>query len=91
MPSVTSGKVLVSGASGFIAAWVCKSLLEEGFSVRGTVRTTKKGEFLKKLFQEYGDRFEYVIVEDMEKVSGFVMNLFEVVSNIILANEGRCI
>ena len=69
MPSISSGKVLVSGASGFIAAWVVSRLLDEGYSVRGTVRSISKGEYLSKLFQSYGNKFEYVIVEDVERVS----------------------
>jgi nucleoside-diphosphate-sugar epimerase len=68
MPSVSSGKILVTGASGFIAIWVVKSLLEAGFSVVGTVRSENKGEYLKKTFEKYGGKFEYVIVEDIEKV-----------------------
>ena len=61
-------KVLVSGASGFIAVWVVQALLERGHHVRGTVRSVAKGEYLKRLFAEHGDRFEYVIVEDLERV-----------------------
>jgi nucleoside-diphosphate-sugar epimerase len=66
MPSIASGKVLVSGASGFIGAWLTKDLIGKGFDVRGTVRSKAKGEYLKNLF---GEKFEYVIVEDVEKVS----------------------
>jgi len=68
MPAISSGKVLVSGASGFIAVWVVKRLLEEGYSVRGTVRSKSKGDFLSKLF---GNKFEYVIVEDISKDGAF--------------------
>jgi nucleoside-diphosphate-sugar epimerase len=70
MPSITSGrKVLVTGASGFIAAWVVKTLLEQGFYVRGTVRSKDKGEYLVNLFKEHSDRFEYFVVEDIAKVA----------------------
>ncbi|MGR8934041.1 MAG: NAD-dependent epimerase/dehydratase family protein [Gammaproteobacteria bacterium] len=31
--------VLVTGASGYIASWIVQKLLEEGFTVRGTVRS----------------------------------------------------
>jgi len=58
----------VTGASGFIAVWVVKTLLERGFRVRGTVRSSSKGEYLTKLFKDHADRFEYAIVEDIEKV-----------------------
>jgi uncharacterized protein YbjT (DUF2867 family) len=61
-------KVLVSGASGFIAIWVVRSLLERGYAVRGTVRSREKGNYLKEMFKEYGDKFEAVIVKDISSV-----------------------
>ena len=69
MPAVASpSKVLVSGANGYIAAWVVRTLLEKGYAVRGTVRSEAKGAHLKKLFAEHGDKFEVVVVEDITKV-----------------------
>ena len=68
MPAITTGKVLVTGANGFIAVWLVKDLLEKGFSVRGTVRSESKGEHLKKLFSQYGDKLELVVVDDITKV-----------------------
>ncbi|KDQ10859.1 hypothetical protein BOTBODRAFT_35814 [Botryobasidium botryosum FD-172 SS1] len=66
MPAVQSPAiVLVTGASGYVAAWIVKTLLSRGFHVRGTVRSSSKGEYLVKLFEEYGSRFSYVLVEDM--------------------------
>ena len=70
MPTVTPGsKVLVTGANGFVATWVIRTLLEQGFSVRGTIRSASKGDYLKSLFNSYGDRLELVVVPDIEKVS----------------------
>ena len=69
MPAVAApAKVLVTGANGFIAVWLVKDLLEKGFSVRGTVRSESKGEHLKKLFSQYGDKLELVVVDDITKV-----------------------
>ena len=68
MPAVNKGKVLVTGANGYIAVWVVKYLLEEGFSVRGTVRRESAIPHLKQLFGSYGDKFEVVIVPDITKV-----------------------
>ena len=68
MPAITSGKILVTGANGYIAVWVVKKLLEKGFAVRGTVRSESKAPYLRELFKEYGDKFEVVIVEDITKV-----------------------
>ncbi|GAB1519085.1 hypothetical protein RhiTH_002151 [Rhizoctonia solani] len=63
--------VLVTGASGFIAVWVVKTFLEEGYTVRGTVRSASKGDYLTDLFKNYGDKFQYVIVEDIAKEGAF--------------------
>ncbi|KAJ7448342.1 D-lactaldehyde dehydrogenase [Mycena latifolia] len=71
MPPISSGKVLVSGANGFIAAWVIRSLLEEGFSVRGAVRSAMKGIHLCDMFASHGDKFELVVVPDMAQEGAF--------------------
>ncbi|EIW55904.1 NAD-P-binding protein [Trametes versicolor FP-101664 SS1] len=71
MPAVTSGKVLVTGANGYIAVWVVKSLLDAGFSVRGTVRSERKAGHLRTLFASAGDKFEVVIVDDITKAGAF--------------------
>lgn len=42
--------VCVTGASGFIASWVVKLLLQRGYTVRATVRDPSK---LKSLFLEF--------------------------------------
>lgn len=71
MPAVPKGSlVLVTGASGFIAAHLCSVLLINGYKVRGTVRSTEKGKYLKRLFDGVGD-FEYVIVEDIADPHAF--------------------
>jgi hypothetical protein len=52
-----------------------------GYKVRGTVRSTEKGDYLKKLFDGVGD-FEYVIVEDIAQVRNeCVMRFVERESN----------
>lgn len=68
MVAVERGKVLVTGANGYIAVWVVKYLLERGYSVRGTVRSESKAKHLKDLFSTYGDKLEIVIVPDITKV-----------------------
>lgn len=48
-----------------------QQLLEHGFRVRGTVRSQDKGQYLADLFKKQGygeDKFEFVIVEDVEAV-----------------------
>lgn len=68
MPAVPKGKVLVSGCNGYVAVWVVKQLLEDGYAVRGTVRRESAIPYLKELFEAYSDRFEIVIVPDITKV-----------------------
>ncbi|MCE7028373.1 NAD-dependent epimerase/dehydratase family protein [Jiella avicenniae] len=41
-------RILLTGASGFIAKHVALQLLEAGYRVRGTVRTEEKGEALRQ-------------------------------------------
>ncbi|KAG0558570.1 hypothetical protein KC19_10G038700 [Ceratodon purpureus] len=47
---MASGKtVCVTGASGFIASWLVKLLLDRGYTVRGTVRNAEKSKHLLEL------------------------------------------
>jgi len=72
MPVVPSpAKILVTGASGFLATHITAELLKEGYTVVGTVRSTEKGEYLVKQFDNFGDKFTFVIVPDVEKENAF--------------------
>ena len=71
MPAVehsASTKVLVSGANGYIAMWVVQTLLEQGYTVRGAIRSVEKGKRLREYFHPYGNKVEWVVVEDIMKV-----------------------
>ncbi|KAG9088260.1 hypothetical protein FRC06_002150, partial [Ceratobasidium sp. 370] len=67
IPDVTTAL----GASGFIAAWICQTLLDAGYTVRGTVRSASKGAYLVNLFKPYDDKFQYIIVKDMSEDGAF--------------------
>ncbi|KAF5312294.1 hypothetical protein D9619_003807 [Psilocybe cf. subviscida] len=72
MPSVTPGsKILVTGANGYIALWVLRKLLEQGYSVRAQVRSEAKGRHLKEYFKSYADKIELIVVEDITKDGAF--------------------
>lgn len=61
--------VLISGATGFIATHTVQQLLESGYIVVGSVRSTEKGETLKK--QLNNPNFSYEIVKEIESESAF--------------------
>ncbi|KAF8308500.1 NAD(P)-binding protein [Clavulina sp. PMI_390] len=70
MPAVsTSSKILVTGASGFLATHVTRALLDEGHEVVGTVRTPSKGDYLVNLYKS--KKLSYAIVEDIEAANAF--------------------
>ncbi|KAI0674143.1 NAD-P-binding protein [Trametes maxima] len=71
MPAIVFGRILVTGASGYIAAWIINALLNHGFTVIGTVRSRNKGEQVKGAFREYGDRVGYIVIEDVTKEGAF--------------------
>ncbi|TFK38834.1 D-lactaldehyde dehydrogenase [Crucibulum laeve] len=71
-------KVLVTGANGFIAMWIISSLLEQGYSVRGTVRTKDKSTLLEEHFASYAEKFEVVVVPDITKEGAFDQHVQDV-------------
>nr|WP_295659533.1 NAD-dependent epimerase/dehydratase family protein [Polymorphobacter sp.] len=44
---MSRGKVLVTGASGYIAGYVVKALVADGWSVSGTIRSLAKGDAVR--------------------------------------------
>ena len=75
MPTIIPGdKVLVSGANGFVAIWVVRTLLEQGYAVRGTVRSVEKGRYLSNMFdKDYPGKLELVIVDDITQVRASIV------------------
>lgn len=62
--------VFVSGATGFIAQHVVRQLLDQGYKVIGSVRSTEKGDHLKNVIFKDGD-FSYEIVKDIAAPDAF--------------------
>jgi uncharacterized protein YbjT (DUF2867 family) len=75
MPSILPrSKVLVTGANGFLALWIVKTLLERDYSVRAAVRKGH-GERLKASpFTSYANcgKLEIVYVQDIIKAKAFL-------------------
>ena len=49
-------KVLVTGATGFLASHLILQLIERGYGVRGTVRSLEKGDGLQQALSDYADK-----------------------------------
>ncbi|TRM58151.1 hypothetical protein BD626DRAFT_512334 [Schizophyllum amplum] len=79
-------KVLVTGANGFVAMWVVRTLLERGFSVKGQVRSAVKGEHLVRYFKDHEGRFELVVVPDIAEEGAFDAAVMDVSGVIHMAS-----
>ncbi|EIW53078.1 D-lactaldehyde dehydrogenase [Trametes versicolor FP-101664 SS1] len=76
MPVISSAAtVLVTGANGYIGHWVVRTLLERGYSVRGTVRSETKAQelvgFVSRIIPQAKDRFNAVVVPDIAEAGAF--------------------
>ncbi|EJD54268.1 putative NAD dependent epimerase/dehydratase [Auricularia subglabra TFB-10046 SS5] len=68
---MSAPRVLLTGASGFIAAHVMDQLLKKGFWVRATVRNEKKKQEILDALPEYTSQLEFVLVPDIAKKGAF--------------------
>ncbi|KAI5791941.1 hypothetical protein EDC01DRAFT_102533 [Geopyxis carbonaria] len=64
-------RILLSGASGFIASHVLDILLAHGHSVRITVRSAAKAEKLIAAHPEHASQIDYAIVADIAAPGAF--------------------
>ncbi|KAG0132046.1 hypothetical protein HOY82DRAFT_558725 [Tuber indicum] len=64
-------RVLLTGASGFIASHVLELLLQRGYSVRFTVRSEEKAQKLLEAHKQYKDKLDYVLVKDIAQPGAF--------------------
>ena len=58
----SQAKVLVTGGTGYLAAWIIRSLLDQGFAVRTTVRRPDRADAVKAMFGNT-DRLEIVAAD----------------------------
>jgi len=72
MPALTApATVLVTGASGYVGAWVVRDLVTRGFSVHATLRKESQGEALVKHSPDYAGKVKYSLIPDIEKEGAF--------------------
>uniref|UniRef100_I1QK56 NAD-dependent epimerase/dehydratase domain-containing protein n=1 Tax=Oryza glaberrima TaxID=4538 RepID=I1QK56_ORYGL len=71
MENTTKGKVCVTGASGYVASWLVKRLLESGYHVLGTVRDPGNHKKVGHLWNLAGakERLELVRADLLEEGS----------------------
>jgi len=71
MPAVQPGStVLVTGVTGYIAAWAAQYLLEDGYKVIGTVRDEQKAKELEQRFSKF-EKFSLATVKDLQQEGAF--------------------
>lgn len=63
--------ILITGASGFVAAHVLNSFLSAGYQVRGTVRSQSSADNVRKTHARYADQLSFVFVEDISAPHAF--------------------
>ena len=81
------GLVVVTGANGHIGNNLCRQLLEEGYSVRGTVRSLDKSPDLEMEFVEAD-----VLVEDgWDSVLEGAVGLFHLATIYATSGDGQLI
>lgn len=65
-------RVLITGASGFIATHIIKILLESGWRVRGTVRDAKKRDAVQSFFPGKRESLDLVEVDLLDPIEKWI-------------------
>lgn len=65
MPVVTSGKILVTGASGYIGAWIVKQLVDSGYEALVAARKQSQLDFIVNRFPTYAGKVSGILVPDI--------------------------
>lgn len=88
------GTVCVTGASGYIASWLIKRLLESGYSVKGTVRNAGDDKKVAHLWELEGAKERLQLVNaDLMKTGSFdsavmgCQGVFHIASPVIITGS----
>lgn len=65
----TKAKILITGATGYVGQWVLRVLLDRGHTARVVVRSEGKAKEVRDAFVGDEAKLEFVVVEDLTKVS----------------------
>jgi nucleoside-diphosphate-sugar epimerase len=60
-----TGRVLLTGANGFVATHIVKGLIDLNYHVVGTVRSIKKGEDVIAIHPEWKDNITWIKIENI--------------------------
>ena len=63
--------ILVTGASGYIAAHILNDFLAAGYKVRGTVRSDSTAKKVREAHAKYADALSFAIVPDLSAPGAF--------------------
>ena len=64
-------RVLVTGASGFLAAHVLNEFLSHGYEVVGTVRSEDAANRVRSTHAKFADKLSFAIVPDVAVAGAF--------------------
>ncbi|KXN85659.1 hypothetical protein AN958_10996 [Leucoagaricus sp. SymC.cos] len=97
MPAIVKApedsKVLVTGVNGYIAIWIVHYLLEQGYSVRGTVRSEAKAQSIHDRFKSFHNngKLEVVVIPDSTQegvYNNHVQDLDAIVHTVSPVHDG---
>lgn len=71
MPSPNNQLILITGASGFVASTVIGIFLQQGYKVRGTVRSQETAERVAQLHPGFESQLSFVVVKDVAADGAF--------------------
>ena len=58
-------KILITGASGYVAAYIVDAFLGVGYLVRGTVRSEEVADRVRDAHSAYSEQLSFAIIPDI--------------------------